>query len=275
MPRVRTFPARPGSTWSRPTQRFPLFLPSDISRSSSEPVLKVLQYDLLVSESSWSNSVQSASAKPLTALQQACRARGRACMRPVAAATAGGSVPPVCTAWTVVPSLSHSARPLSSGENRGGRVPRLQGCSMPSLASASGQPGCRPDRRHHPGAPRVQMHSLHCVLLVHEAGSLQQGCPGLRAFCSHHPQPIPPINRTVSSVPAACRPSRCTLPSLLSCSSANSSSEWKEWWPAGIQTPTVYFHLRFKQLKYLQSHPQRCGGVDGEGGNSAGTSCSC
>lgn len=39
--------------------------------------------------------------------------------------------------------------------------------------------------------------------------------------------------------------------------SRGKSAEWQEWWPAGLQSPTVYYYLRAKQLRYLLRHGGR------------------
>ena len=39
----------------------------------------------------------------------------------------------------------------------------------------------------------------------------------------------------------------------------SSSSSNAEWWPGGIQSPAVYYHLRSRQLRYAQGNPHHSG----------------
>lgn len=50
-----------------------------------------------------------------------------------------------------------------------------------------------------------------------------------------------------------------TAPPLLSISSRSSDSSVAEWWPGGIHSPQVYYHLRARQLRYAQKFPQQAG----------------
>ncbi|PSC68070.1 lanC 3 isoform X3 isoform A [Micractinium conductrix] len=59
---------------------------------------------------------------------------------------------------------------------------------------------------------------------------------------------------TYKGTPLCCaRP--FTFPQAALIRSGDKSSEWHEWWPAGLKSPTVYYLLRTKQLRYLQQHP--------------------
>ncbi|PRW44957.1 hypothetical protein C2E21_6131 [Chlorella sorokiniana] len=72
------------------------------------------------------------------------------------------------------------------------------------------------------------------------------------------PQPAPRLSASPSSAAGCHHCLACcaglTFGEAAMSRSRGASAEWCEWWPAGLQSPTVYFYLRTKQLRYLLCH---------------------